>query len=129
VTGSKQTLREKARQREVRRRGVGRPERPVDPEDGPLPRFAEGLRQLRARAGYPTYRAMAMRAHFAPSVLSSAAAGTAFPTLRVTLAYVAACGASAAEWQHQWEATARELAGQPRKLPRHVALAYAREGD
>jgi hypothetical protein len=124
-----QLLREKARQREVGRRGVGRPERPVDPEDGPLPRFAEALRQLRARAGYPTYRAMAMRAHFAPSVLSSAAAGTAFPTLRVTLAYVAACGASATEWQHRWEATARELARQPRQLPRHVALAYAQDGD
>jgi hypothetical protein len=72
---------------------------------------------------------MAVRAHFAPSVLSSAAAGTAFPTLRVTLAYVVACGASAAEWQHRWEATACELAGQSRKLPRHVALIYAQERD
>jgi hypothetical protein len=89
---------------------VGRPERPVDPSDGPLPRFAAALRQLRARAGYPTYRSMAVRAHFAPSVLSTAAAGTAFPTLRVTLAYVAACGACPAEWQRRWEATARELA-------------------
>ena len=110
-------------------RGVGRPERPVDPSDGPLPRFAAGLRQLRARAGYPTYRAMAIRAHFAPSVLSSAAAGAAFPTLRVTLAYVAACGASAAEWQHRWEATARELARQSSPLPRHVVLSYAQERD
>jgi hypothetical protein len=75
---------------------------------------------------------MAVRAHFAPSVLSSAAAGTAFPTLRVTLAYVAACGACGActaEWQHRWEATARELARQPRELPRHVALSYTQERD
>jgi hypothetical protein len=104
------------------RTGVGRPERPVDPADGPLSRFAHGLRQLRARAGYPTYRAMAARAHFSPSVLSTAAAGSAFPTLRVTLAYATACGASATEWQHRWEATARELASQPAaKLPRRDA--------
>jgi hypothetical protein len=92
---------------------VGRPERPVDPADGPLPRFADGLRELRARAGYPTYRAMAVRAHFSPSVLSTAAAGSAFPTLRVTLAYATACGGCAAEWQRRWEATARELASLP----------------
>jgi hypothetical protein len=97
--------------------------------EGPLPTFAEGLRQLRARAGYPTYRSMAARAHFAPSVLSSAAAGAAFPTLRVTLAYAAACGASATEWQHRWEATARELAQTRQPVPRHVALAYAEECD
>src|SRR5215468_2626302 len=101
----------KARAR-VRQRAVGRPERPVDPAEGPLPRFAYGLRQVRARAGYPTYRAMSVRTHFSPSVLSTAAAGATFPTLRVTLAYVTACGASAAEWQHRWEVTARELAAQ-----------------
>jgi hypothetical protein len=55
---------------------------------------------------------MAARTHFSPSVLSTAAAGAAFPTLRVTLAYATACGASAAEWQRRWEATARELATQ-----------------
>jgi hypothetical protein len=101
---------------------VGRPERPVDPSDGPLSRFADGLRQLRAVAGYPTYRAMAARAHFSPSVLSTAASGAAFPTLRVTLAYVTACGASVTEWQRRWEATASELARMPAAVPRHLAL-------
>ncbi len=103
------------------RRGVGRPERPVNPADGPLPRFAHALRQLRARAGYPTYRAMAARTHFSPSVLSTAAAGATFPTLRVTLAYAAACGASAAEWQYYWEVTARDIAQLRRPVTRHIA--------
>ena len=92
----------------------------MNPADGPLPRFAHGLRQLRARAGYPTYRAMAQRTHFSPSVLSTAAAGATFPTLRVTLAYAAACGASPAEWQHCWEVTAREIAQLRHPMPRHV---------
>lgn len=111
------------------RSGVGRPERPVNPADGPLQRFAHGLRQLRARAGYPTYRAMAERTHLSPSVLSTAASGSTFPTLRVTLAYAAACGGSAAEWQQNWEATARELAQLRKPVPRHVALSASAKAD
>jgi hypothetical protein len=89
---------------------VGRPERPLDPRGGALARFALALRQLRAAAGYPTYRTLARAALFSPSVLSSAASGTAFPTLQVTLAYAMACGGDATEWGHRWAATAAELA-------------------
>jgi len=87
---------------------VGRPERPLDPRDGPLSRFALALRQLRAAAGYPTYRTLAKAALYSPSVLSSAASGTAFPTLQVTLAYAKACGGDATEWSHRWATTAAE---------------------
>lgn len=73
-------------------------------------------------AGYPTYRAMAARAHFSPSVLSTAASGASFPTLRVTLAYVTACGACVTEWQRRWEATASELARQPEPASRHLVF-------
>ena len=83
---------------------VGRRERPVP--DGPLYGFAQGLRDLRARApGPPAYRELARRANYAASVLSTAAAGRSLPTLEVTLAYVRACGAEPEEvelWRERW---------------------------
>jgi hypothetical protein len=89
---------------------VGRPERPLDPQDGPVSRFALGLRQLRAAAGYPSYRTMATTAMFSASVLSSAARGMTFPTLQVTLAYAKACGGDISEWRERWAAAAAEQA-------------------
>ena len=99
--------------RQERRPQAGRPERPLDVTDGPLSRFAHELRQLRAAAGYPSYRVLARTALFSASVLSTAASGAAFPSLPVTLAYAGACGADTAEWRSRWEAVAAEL-GQPR---------------
>ena len=72
--------------------------------------FAQSLRQLRAGAGTPSYRELARLAMFAPSVLSTAASGFSFPSLRITLAYVGACGGNAGEWRSRWEATAAALA-------------------
>ena len=89
-----------------RARRVGRPERPLNPLDGPVARFACELRQLRAAAGYPSYRRLARTAQFAPSVLSSAASGMSFPSLQVTLAYVRACGGDEAEWRDRWQSAA-----------------------
>ncbi|HEY6791190.1 MAG TPA: hypothetical protein VI365_28165 [Trebonia sp.] len=95
---------------------VGRPERPLEAGGGPLPEFALALRQLRAAAGYPSYRLLARAALFSASVLSSAASGMAFPTLPVTLAYVRACGGDTSEWRERWEETATELARQDGQL-------------
>jgi hypothetical protein len=95
---------------ESRQRRRGRPERPLDPGDGPLSSFACQLRQLRAVAGYPTYRVLARKALFSPSVLSSAASGLSFPSLEVTLAFAAACGGNTAEWRCRWETAAQALA-------------------
>ena len=100
-------------QRRQRGRPRGRPERAIDPTDGPLSSFAYELRQARAAAGNPTYRVLAAKALFAPSVLSTAASGMALPTLQVTLAYAGACGADTAEWRRRWESVAAELAGTP----------------
>jgi hypothetical protein len=97
-----------------RRSRAGRPEREIDPADGPLSSFAHALRQARAAAGYPTYRALARRALFAPSVLSTAASGMTLPTLEVTLAYARACGADTTEWRKRWEDVAAQLASRPR---------------
>ena len=92
--------------RQDRRLRAGRPELPLDPLDGPLSRFAHELRQLRAAAGYPSYRVLAKTAFYSASALSTAASGAAFPSLAITLAYAGACGADPAEWRGRWEAAA-----------------------
>ena len=62
---------------------MGRPERPLDPTAGPVPRLAHELRELRRAAGSPSYRTMAKTAGFSPTTLSQAAAGERLPSLAV----------------------------------------------
>ncbi|WP_308310852.1 hypothetical protein [Streptomyces sp. GbtcB6] len=87
---------------------MGRPESPLDPEAGPVQRFAHELRTLRQEAGGPTYRSMAERCGYAPATLSEAAAGERLPSLPVVLAYATACGGRAADWERRWHQVARE---------------------
>ncbi|BCM70648.1 hypothetical protein EASAB2608_05982 [Streptomyces sp. EAS-AB2608] len=87
-----------------------RAERPLDPDTGPLPRFAADLRKLREAAGRPPYRELARRAHYSSTTLSDAAGGRTFPSLSVTLAYVAACRGDCRAWEARWHAVAAELA-------------------
>jgi WD40 repeat protein len=89
---------------------VPRGERPLGPGADVLLRFAGDLRRLRERAGSPTYRELATRAHYSPAALSEAAGGRKLPTLAVTLAYVSACGGDTAGWMARWRQTAAELA-------------------
>ncbi len=88
---------------------MGRPERTIDPEAGPLQRFAFELRQLRRAAGGLSYRQLAKRACYSITALSEAAGGTQVPTLSVTLAYVDACGGNRQEWEARWHAMVEEL--------------------
>jgi type II secretory pathway pseudopilin PulG len=88
---------------------VPRGERPLGPGADVLLRFAGDLRRLRERAGSPTYRELATRAHYSPAALSEAAGGRKLPTLAVTLAYVSACGGDTAGWLARWRQTAAEL--------------------
>jgi len=81
---------------------MGRPERPIDPSQGPLQSFAWDLRLLRAKAGGPSYRELAQRTRFSASALSAAASGVAAPSRQVTLAYVAACDGDVDEWATRW---------------------------
>ncbi|GAA0935386.1 hypothetical protein [Nonomuraea longicatena] len=91
---------------------MARTERPLDEGDGPLVDFAAELRGLRRRAGNPTYRALASKAHFSATTLSEAAAGRRLPSLQVTLAYVRACGGDAEQWEARWhELSGRVAAG------------------
>ncbi|MFI9150555.1 hypothetical protein [Streptomyces sp. NPDC053367] len=94
---------------------MGRKEKPLDPDAGPVQRFAADLRALRAEAGHPTYRAMAQRTGYSAPALSQAAAGEKLPTLAVTLAYVAACGGDTDDWEKRRQAVTDELTAVPRQ--------------
>jgi WD40 repeat protein len=89
---------------------VGRPEKPVDPDAGPVQRFAWQLRQLRESSGSPSYRALSRKAHFSVSTLADAAKGERLPSLEVTLGYVAACGGDIEQWRLAWTAATDALA-------------------
>jgi tetratricopeptide (TPR) repeat protein len=113
---------------EAKSEGMGRPEQPIDPRRGPLEQFAQRLRELRAAApDDSTYRAMAARAHYSPSTLARAASGREMPSLEVTVAYAAACGADPDAWSRRWHRLQRDLAGAP--APRHAPLPYQLPAD
>ena len=82
---------------------MGRPERPVDPEAGPVQRLAHELRELRRVVGGPSYRAMAKKAGFAPTTLSQAATGERLPSWAVVEGYVRACEGDPADWEPRWK--------------------------
>ncbi|WP_190195021.1 nSTAND1 domain-containing NTPase [Streptomyces minutiscleroticus] len=92
---------------------MARQEKPLDLNAGPAQAFAIALRGVRRRAGQPTYRMLARKAGYSASTLSEAAAGERLPSLPVTLAYVAACGADPNEWEERWRAVAAVLAARP----------------
>ncbi|WP_143467183.1 helix-turn-helix domain-containing protein, partial [Lentzea kentuckyensis] len=83
-----------------------RTERPLDSEDTELGSFAADLRKLRDKAGKPSYRTLASRAHYSAATLSDAAGGRKLPSLAVTLAYVKACDGDEQEWEQRWRAIA-----------------------
>ncbi len=89
---------------------MGRQETPLDPNAGPIQRFAAALRSLRQSTGGTTYREMAGRTRFTASTLSRAAGGEQLPSLAVTLAYVQACGAAEEGWERRWREAADEVA-------------------
>jgi len=119
---------------------MGRPERAIDPNDGPVAEFASELRKLRAKAGRPSYRELARRASFSATVLSEAAGGRSLPTLAVVKGYVRACGGDDEEWEERWRRAAdqrrEEDEGAARPAPylglasygvEHASLFFGRE--
>ncbi|MGW3961506.1 nSTAND1 domain-containing NTPase [Amycolatopsis sp. NPDC005003] len=111
----------------------GRRERPLDAEEGPLQRFASELRQLRSAAGALSYRELSKRARFSVTALSEAAGGQTFPSLRVTLAYVKACGGDPDVWRERWEKACLDLMpdnqeNEPAKAP-YLGLASFQPED
>ncbi|MCD0444089.1 tetratricopeptide repeat protein [Glycomyces sp. A-F 0318] len=109
---------------------MGRPEQPIDPRQGPLEQFAQRLRELRAAAPEDrTYRAMAARAHYSASTLARAASGREVPSLEVTVAYAAACGADPETWARRWHRLQHDLAGAPAPAPAPAPLPYQLPAD
>nr|WP_317619722.1 helix-turn-helix domain-containing protein [Streptomyces akebiae] len=99
------------------RRTVARPERPLDPAAGPVPRLAHELRELRRAAGSPSYRTMADAAGFSAAALSRAASGTRLPSLAVVQGYARACGGDPGEWEPRWKRAETEAAGRRSTTP------------
>ncbi|WP_031483150.1 nSTAND1 domain-containing NTPase [Streptomyces bicolor] len=103
---------------------MGRPERPLDPTAGPVPRLAHELRELRRTAGSPSYRKMAETAGFSATTLSQAAAGERLPSLAVVQGYVRACGGDPDEWEPRWKDAEAEVAGEVREDDEDAAPPY-----
>jgi len=60
--------------------------------------FAGELRLMRERAGSPSFRELARRAHFSVSTLAEATAGRRLPSEQVVRAFAAACGEDPDSW-------------------------------
>ncbi|MBW5484176.1 helix-turn-helix domain-containing protein, partial [Streptomyces bambusae] len=92
---------------------MGRQEQPLDPRQGPLARFAYDLRELRRRAGSPSYRELATRTHYSASTLAAAASGRRLPSAAVLAAFVGACGGDPEEWEQRRLDTHNLVTGPP----------------
>ncbi|MFE3312192.1 helix-turn-helix domain-containing protein, partial [Embleya sp. NPDC059213] len=89
----------------------------------PLIEFATALRAIRDTAGEVPAAELARRAGVDETVLTAALSGAMLPSLGVTMAIVAACGATPAGWEAKWrEVAAAHLAG-PAPEPAPVAPA------
>ncbi|MFF4060643.1 helix-turn-helix domain-containing protein [Streptomyces sp. NPDC001668] len=88
---------------------MGRREKPVDPDAGPVQRLAYDLRLLREKAGKPPYREMAEKAGYSTTALSQAAAGDQLPSLAVVRAYAEVLGADPEEWEGRWREADAEV--------------------
>ncbi|MFE7274204.1 hypothetical protein [Streptomyces sp. NPDC057623] len=117
---------------------MGRPERPLDPESGPVQQLAHGLRELRRAAGSPSYQAMAKTAGCSATTLSRAAGGVRLPSLDVLRGYVRACGGDTGdmeEWETRWKeaeaGTTAPLSAAPEDTPSapYRGLARFEPGD
>ena len=81
---------------------MGRPERRIDPEAGPVQAFAAELRTLREQAGRPKYAALAHRTGKSQTALAEAAGGRRLPTWETVAAYVAGCRGDLDHWRRRW---------------------------
>lgn len=105
---------------------MGRPEEPLEREGSPLREFAFWLRDLRRRSGL-TYDQLGRKAHYATSTVQAAAAGQRLPTLRVTTAFVRACGGDVDQWREYWTRIRRALdRGAPAGAGRSIEPPWAR---
>ncbi|WP_306960133.1 nSTAND1 domain-containing NTPase [Streptomyces afghaniensis] len=109
---------------------MGRREKPVDPDAGPVQRLAHDLRVLREKAGKPPYREIAQRAGYSITAVSQAAAGEQLPSLAVVRAYAEALDGDPDEWERRWRETDAEVrAPAPDERPPYRGLARFEPDD
>ena len=89
---------------------MGRPERRIDPQAGPVQAFAAELRALRESAGMPKYATLAHRTGKSKTVLTEAAGGRRLPTWETVAAYVEGCEGDPLHWRQRWENVSRLVA-------------------
>jgi Helix-turn-helix domain len=107
---------------------MGRPQETLDRDGSPVREFAFWLRDLRHRSGL-TYEQLGKSAHYATSTMQAATTGRRFPTLRVTMAFVAACGGEEPAWRAYWAQTRRLLdQGMPDGVSGSAAPPWAAPG-
>lgn len=87
---------------------MGRPQAHLERDGSPVHEFAFWLRDLRNRSGL-TYQQVALRANFATSTVQEATAGHRLPTLKVAMAFVAACQGDPRAWHAYWTQIRRTL--------------------
>ncbi|MFY1631739.1 helix-turn-helix domain-containing protein [Solwaraspora sp. WMMB335] len=90
---------------------LGRPERQINGDAGPVQAFAAELRALREAAGRPKYAALARRTGRSQTALSEAAGGRRFPTWETVAAFVSGCDGDLDAWRSRWERVAAAVAG------------------
>ncbi|MFI1031358.1 WD40 repeat domain-containing protein [Streptomyces sp. NPDC020951] len=103
---------------------MARPERPVDPDAGPVQWLAHELRALRQAAGSPAYRTMARTAGFSATTLSQAAGGERLPSLAVVQGYVRACGGDVGAWEPRWKEARTAVEEAPAPAVANVQAPY-----
>lgn len=81
---------------------MGRPEKPID-GSGPVAVLARALRDLRARAGSPSYKHLAGLTNYSSAVLAAATGGNRRPSWDVTRSLVQACDGDPADVRPLWE--------------------------
>jgi Helix-turn-helix domain len=107
---------------------MGRPQETLDRDGSPVREFAFWLRDLRHRSGL-TYEELAKSAHYATSTMQAATAGRRFPTLRVTMAFVKACGGDERAWRAYWAQARRLLdVGAPGAVSQYASPPWATGG-
>ncbi|WP_026416364.1 helix-turn-helix domain-containing protein [Actinomadura oligospora] len=78
---------------------MGRPLKRINPDDGPVARFALELRALRQQAGNLPYGRMSRKCGVSRSALSKAAGGEQIPSEQILDAFVGVCGGDLNFWR------------------------------
>lgn len=101
---------------------------PDDGRNAEVAAFAAELRAMRTRAGSPSLRTIAAKAHFSISTLSEATAGRRLPTEPVVRALATACGEDPGLWADRLRDTVARLEAAPAQSDSHLVVTPSAPG-